>query len=281
MDLRDHVSAELPIYYDERLERGLPFVPFMVAPLERFQDTLIVGPQAVGKSHDEFIDRLYQQIRNSNLKGMGLRAFVFRSRICVAVLLPTPLSDEAGRAGLPISLGFFTRGTAFSLRTSVLPECLRIYLELLSSTFKLSLPHDGASRLLEVIRDAYNGSEDVKSLRVGELMAVLNSLFTIAATAGDLYRSRRRWTYLRWRRPRKLPKVILYEADSNYDDLLQVFFRELDVGIRRVGTTAIQQPFKENDGMDFIALLPLSTYLAKASSVRLKKYRGKSFLSIF
>src|SRR6267142_3109550 len=203
--------------------------------------------------------------------------------ICVGILLPTQLRDEGGRVGLTIAIGVFLNGKTFKLRSSAVSGFFRIYLQLLNRTFGVSLPDSGANHMLQIIRAAHI-SEDAeqRSLLGIKLRTLLDGLLLSSDSAGDLLRSRWRWARLRWKRKRRLPKLIIYEADSDYVDLLSLFLNELDGAITRKGKTAVQQPFDNlNQDMTCIRLVPLDRCLSQAAAIKLRKRNRKRYLTIY
>src|SRR5207237_1759153 len=91
MALETSTQHKLPLYYPDDGSRGAALLPFLVAPVAEFQDTLIVGLQSVAKLHDQFVNELYRHINNVNkvkVDGLAARAFLFRSKLCLAIILP-------------------------------------------------------------------------------------------------------------------------------------------------------------------------------------------------
>src|SRR6267154_4240715 len=141
----------LPFHYDDNSSPGCPFRPFIVAHLAASQETVILGPQSISKYHDDFINRLYRNFPTNNVRDLALRMFVYRRMSCIAIIFPTDQRDEAGRAGLTVSLGFCLKGNPFRLKSNTISEYLKAFLNALNRTFSLSLPKSSsANRLLEL-----------------------------------------------------------------------------------------------------------------------------------
>jgi hypothetical protein len=276
-------SYGLSIYYSDDLRRNIPLMPFLVAPVAHFQDTLIVGPQSIAALHDQFINSLYSQIGDVKLQGIVARAFVFDSKLCIAVILPTSLSDEGGRTGLTLSIGFFVRDREFRLCSSTLSLYMDIYLKSLNRIFSLTLPSEGADELLQLIQSE-QGTGTQQRARLG-LHTVLDSLLLSSIAAGEISSSiSSRLKLPRWyfRRKRKLPKAIFYPAGASQQEVLGIFLSELGQGVSRAGITGVQELFeREQQSFELTPIMPFSNLLADARKVKLKKSNGKSYLTIY
>ena len=277
----DRSISTIPIYFDD-LPGGLPFMPFLVVPLQNSQDTLLFGPQRIADSHDRFIDQIYREISHDKKTVLSIRCFLFEGMISIAVLLPTGLKDEGGREGLTVSIGLFLNAKAFRLRSTATSAYFKTYLNLLNRTFALTLPHDGADGFLKMIRSAYSDNELTHQSALGiKITTLLDSLILASASAGEMMSSRWKWSRRRWNLKRKLPKIIIYESDTDYLELLSFFFAELDGAITRKGKTGIQQPFDDLNGMTCISLVPLEGCLRSASAIKLRKRHRRRYLNIY
>ena len=93
--------------YPDDCTRELSFLPFLISHLDMTQDTLIAGPQSLFNfSCDKFIEDVYSHIRVTNLREVALRCFIFTSKLCIALILPTQLTDRGGRPGLFVTIGY-------------------------------------------------------------------------------------------------------------------------------------------------------------------------------
>ena len=277
----DRFTSALPVYFDDKLGE-LPIMPFLVASLQNSQDTLLFAPQDVSDSHDRFIDQLYRDIGYDQKTALSIRCFLFNKMISLALLFPTELRDEGGRAGLTVSIGLLLRGNVFTLQSKAVLNYLKVYLNLLNRTFDLSLPQSGADRFLEKIRSAHSKNELNQHSELGtKIITLLDSLIIAAASSGEVVGSRWKWSRRRWRVKRRLPKVIVYDSQADYYELLGFFLHELDRAVTRKGRTGIHEPFTDRDGTSCISLLALEGCLRDASRVELKKRHRQRYLNIY
>lgn len=278
----DSSNESIPYYYEDNPEDDLSLMPFLVAPLGDFQATLILGPQSVAAQHDKFIDSLYRQYTHiDHIKGMYVRAFIFNSRLCLSITLPTSLKDKGGREGLSISIGLFAKRRIFGRFNSVLTAYLKIFLENLNRCFSLSLPTIGADKLLETIQKSHN-SKDAFDIFV-QLLTTLDVLFVASRTIEGLlktipwYKAFRFWL---WKRKRTSPKTILYPPNANYEEVLAIFLKELNRNLNRLGKTGIEELF-DNSDLGIVSLLPTPQAIINARKVRLGNYRGQPYYRIY
>lgn len=275
-----NIPNPLPFYYSDE-EGNMPFLPFLVAPISNFQDTLIMGPQNIAKIHDKFINNLYSQIGNSVLPGIAARAFIFESMVCIALHLPTQLPDESGRKGRKISVGFFIKDKKYRFHTNILSTYLYVFLKNFNRQFSLSLPTDGADQLLQFIQS----KQDEAWENFVNLQVILDSLLLASVAVGDISKSmqsRFQWPHFRFKSFRKLPKAIFYPEGANQQEVLNIFLMELEKNLTRKGHTSLLECFEtQQQSIQLMPLIPFSNLLADAYKVKLKKSAGKSYLTIY
>jgi hypothetical protein len=281
MDIDIRITR-LPQYYGDDLQDEAALLPFMVCPVGTSQDTLIFGPQSIASKHETFINSLYAHIGSSTLEAMAARAFLFQSNLCIAVILPTRLTDEAGRGGLTITIGFFVSTKTFHFHSEVFADYLRMYFKAFNRHLSLSLPKDGADQLLRHVRDAYADPEGQKET-LFRIEAVIDTLLLASTTVCARLKKNSLLSRLpRLSKMRKSAKTILYSQDSDYVELLHIFMKELGKSIRGLGKTSVQE-FSHNvdDGKGLMVLIPLVIPISDAKDIKLGKCRGKSYLKIY
>ncbi len=277
------VLDKLPHYYADNVLIDSPFMPFIVAPVGVSQDTLVLGPQSVAEVHDEFINSLYRHIGSYKIEEMTARAFIFHSKVCVAVLLPTQVTDEGGRDGLIVSIGFFVRRKYIRVQSSILADYLKIYMQTINRQFSLSLPESGSDQLMEIIGGA-QGNSDQRKEPLFKLQSVMDMLLLASITVGEISKKLPWWSKLPRLGPRhRLPKTIYYQTGSSYDDVLNIFLKELNQGLKGLGKTGVQQLFdRPDEGEGLISLIPFtSPIIEDAKAIKLGKCRGKSYLKVY
>ena len=276
------VLGRLPQYYADDVEGASPFMPFIVAPVGSSQDTLVLGPQSIAKLHDKFINSLYHHISTYKIEGMTARAFLFHNKMCVAVLLPTNLKDEGGRSGLILSIGFFVRRRYIRVQSSILADYLKIYMQTINRQFSLSLPASGSDQLMKIIGDAQEKSDRSKE-SLFKLQSVINSLLLASTTVGEISKKLPWWSKLpRLGLRRRLPKTIYYQTGTAYEDVFDIFLKELSQGLKGLGKTGVQQLFDGADeGKGLMSLIPFTGPIADARDIKLGKCRGKTYIKIY
>lgn len=273
---------KLPQYYEADTDDAPPFMPFIVAHVESSQDTLVVGPQRVAEAHDKFVDSLYGPVSGQKIEGMTARAFLFNSQMCVAVLLPTSLTDEGGRSGLLLAMGFFVKGRQIRIQSSTLADYLRIFLQTINRQFSLSLPQSGADRLTEIIREVKEGGQEHRD-SLFRLQAVMDALLLASTAVGQVSRKLPWWYKLPRMAPRReVPKTIYYQDGAAYDDVLDIFLKELSRGLKKFGKTGVLSfPDEAIEVKGLMTLVPFKGPIEDAKAVRLGKSRGRTYLKIY
>lgn len=277
-----NISTFSPIYYPDA-EPNMPFLPFLVAPIGNFQDTLIIGPQSIAKLHDQFINTLYAQIANVTLQSIAARIFVFDSKLCIAVIFPTNVSDKAGRPGLTISMGFFVKDKNYRFHSLILASYLDILFQNFNRVFVLSLPDGGAGKLLNRIQTEQE-SENWQIVFLN-LHAILESLLLASVTVGEISDYNNSWLKLPnlnlgWNR--KLPKAIFYPAGSDQKEILSIFLKEVGKCFTRRGRTVVWEMIKNQQSyIDLMPVIEFPEILADAHKVKLRKSQGKGYLTIY
>lgn len=272
----------LPQYYVEDLQDEAALLPFIVGPVGASQDTLILGPQSIASRHEAFINKLYAHIGTSKLEAMSARAFLFQSNLCIAVILPTSLTDEAGRAGLTVTIGFFVNTKRLHFHSRLFADYLSMYFRALNRHLAISLPQDGADQLLHQLQLAYGDPEGQRQTLL-KIQAVVDTLLLASATvcAGlkkNFFQSR----LPRLVRRRRVARTILYSQDTNYVEVLHIFLKELGKSIRGLGGTSVQRRSDDvDDGKGLMVLIPVDIPINNAKAIKVGTCRGKSYLKIY
>lgn len=286
MDRERRQAESLPYYYNDDLGGGLSLMPFLVAPLGEFQASILLGPQSVAELHNQFINDLYSQSHNIDVvKGMIARAFMFHSRLCLAITLPTEQTDKGGREGLSLTFGVLVNKGVIVKYHFALSAYIKVFIDNLNRVFSLSLPAEGADKFLSLIHLAHEQRDffDVYT----QFLSVLDMLILASRTVEDLCVSipktrsllhrLRRWIS-RW----KVPKVIMYPPDSDYEEILSIFFREFNRKISKLGQTGIQVLLSPtSDKVGIISLIPAPPVISNARKIKYGKHRGKVYLRIY
>jgi hypothetical protein len=92
-----------PLRYDVADYSHLPFWPFIVAPLQESQQTIIFGASEVDVS--DLVADLKRPLGVDLLAGPLVRVSRAKTRLCVAITFPTAARDDAGRQGLSCTVG--------------------------------------------------------------------------------------------------------------------------------------------------------------------------------
>lgn len=138
---------------------------FVVAPMEGYQDRILVGDRDVLGNSNSFLEALYHN--TDSVSGLALvKAFAFGGALAIAVIVPSALKDSTQRAGLYLSFGMrfpFSR----DVRAREVGIAALLYVKrLLEFAFESSIDiHDGSRMLEEIRRDP---RETYRRLRVVE-----------------------------------------------------------------------------------------------------------------
>lgn len=278
----NELSTLITEYYSDS-NRKMPFLPFLVAPVGNMQDTIIVAPQSIAYFQKTFVNSLYSDIGNTNLRSIAARTFIFDSKLCIAVILPTELSDVGGRHGLKLSLGFFIQDEHFRLRSSILAEYLELIFDNFNRIFNISLPKDGGGWLINQLQS--NVSSESRQLFILKLSAIIESLLMASIAVGEISKSKSSWIdKIKWKFVfgKKLPKAIFYPAGINQQFILNIYLRELGKCLNRKGRTIVQEMTdNRQQSIDLMPVVEFSEILASANKAKLNKINGKSYLNIY
>ena len=253
-------TDSIPVYYrDQQGSLGV-YRPFVVAPYRAFQDTIIVGHQSLGWSHDQFISALYRT-SVAGLEALALRAFLYHSNVCFAATMPTQLCDEAGRKGLFLSIGFTVEEQSVSCGPAILAKYLILMLETFNRYFSLDLPSHGADEFVRLIQEDSTVSAKLQD-SLGAVLLASEAVAKASAVRRGLSRFRK------CRARHKIPRAILYHPSLNYTDIVDLFFETLWPILSRQGHMGVQQDVDTSDSRGgLLSLLPLPRILADAGDV--------------
>lgn len=241
----------LPIYYDHDDKDSSLLMPFLIAPFGRFQDTMILGPQSIAKVHDDFINSVYGVLRTGKLRGLGVRAFVFRKQFCFLLMIPARLSDESGRKGLTCSFGFLANRTYLPTYRLIIRDFMELFFSLLNNYLNLSLPETGSERLLTML----NQSNDMQSFNND----LRNSLFTVSEClqfmSKALMRRKQRIIFPSILRHR-LPRLIFYTGRGNWQSIVDIFIKQLRPSLWKTNSFAVQDIPSPSEEANILSIMP-------------------------
>lgn len=83
-----------------------PVLPFLIAPVGRSQDKVLIGPQVRRGGHADFIEAVYEGEGGGEPVDVSVRTFSYRGATHAAVVTRSGIADEVGRMGLHVAYGF-------------------------------------------------------------------------------------------------------------------------------------------------------------------------------
>jgi hypothetical protein len=208
-----------PVYFAGRPSRTFPVLPFVLASLPQVKSTLVIGPEFVADSHDEFVHAIYRNISTGRANAITGQTLRFKSKQCFSVSFQTDLADEVGRPGLFLSVGIvMNRGFHNSFYQSV-ETYLRVLFNTLNREFDTCLPETGASALLNILREPPEGIDE-------RLQRSADALLAASASIGDV--ARMSWPWCRPMHPRRdgRPLTLVHGDDADIATVLGSFLHE-------------------------------------------------------
>lgn len=271
----------IPIYYNDDISQNLTFLPFLVAHLDFGQDSIIIAPNSISESHDPFINKIYYHVNGINLTNIAIRAFIFESKLCLALIFPTGLTDRGGRSRLFISCGFLIKPEFMNLPNPIFHHFLKIILETINSCFSISLPEEGAERLHLYIRN-YEKDNDFHI----KISMALNFMLRSSQILGEIPIKLHRknfLSYLKVNKKEKTPKIIYYNRDINLDDLIQIFLSKVLDDLKDLGQTGLQEIFSVNEKLDVgkLLMIPMPKIFDDAVDIKIMNWKKNRYLCIY
>lgn len=266
--------SELAIYYPDD-DDDIPIQPFVVAPIFQQQDSLIIAPQTIAHVHDDFMNRIYSTIPNTNLPSIYSRVFDYKSFISIIVVFPTNVKeDKTNRPGLLLALGALIEKRIFIEHIKPASSYFSLFFSQFNKIFEIDLFNHGASQVVDWLKQEkhYPMLRDKFSLLLDLL---LNAIFLIRRKRG-LFSSVR---FNFRRKHTTFPRMILYVHELNAQELLHIFLSEIDEYLNR-GTTRIDiatHSFENEASTIFVKLDYLSKDIDK---VELKVLKKKKYISV-
>lgn len=213
-------SPRLPWRYDVTDYPGAPFWPFLVAPLQESQQTVVVGPSGVD------VNRLIAVVDGPVGDGPVISFSGVQSLYCVAMSFPSSAPDNANRVGLTCTLGLLA---PYGACPRDLARYLSLLLQRLCDALGIDLLRDGSKPLVEPLYRP----ESRRDITTPLLDAMRNVLLLgqLAARESRFGRSsaleRLRRYLARVKRP---PRVILYDPAASTVDLIEILATEIGSG---------------------------------------------------
>lgn len=191
-------------------------VPFIVAPLDRLQYSVVLGSDYLCQESGAFVSAIYGQLEQADPGTMFCKTFRFQGDTGAAIVLPTRLRDEAGRGGLSIAFG------CLSNARFLIPPYLRAMVSTINHVLKLDLPVRGADELLMMFRKAaddstFTGRLGVMAINLILASDIVRSVYTAPAWWHKLRINARS---LRFRPRKRVPRVVWYPRDGTADQIM-------------------------------------------------------------
>lgn len=262
----------------------LSFMPFLIGHLDMTQDTLIVGPESLFESsHDKFIEEFYSQIRITDLKEIALRSFIFMSKLCIGLILPTQLTDRGGRKGLFVTIGYLidNKYLNYSYPNYIFVEFLKYILKAFNCFLSLSLPFEGSDTIIESLQNDNNDGYIKKLELVVDSLLISSSIFNSILKKNKLYRIVNIIKNIKGKT--KIPKVILYPDNIKFDVILEIFVKEVIQGIKKLGNTGLQEIITGGNKFEIGHLLIMQSpkYIVNFEEIKIDKLREIKYIKIY
>ena len=255
--------AELALYY---LPGDHWFLPFVVAPVARHQDSLILAPSNIAKHQDQFVSSLYKTIPNATLKTVYVRVFSYDSYTVVSAVFPSTVTEpETMRTGAALGLGVLLNRQAFAELLEPSSSYFSALVRLMNRIFHIDLFQDGA----DVVIRAINDEACHKDLRVKfEQLLDLATEWTLPVHP----RRRSRWLSLSLRPPSlaRLPKAVIFNPIDGLS-MLRSFLSEIDLYMSHRPLAGLEISSHQFANERCLAMIPIDYPLRDAKSASLSK----------
>lgn len=277
MDCKKELMRSFPIYYDRAGIDDLPFKPFIVVPIKKHQDTLVVAPNYLALSHDKFVNSLYRKVEGFAMPRLAVRAFKFDKEYCIAVLIPISLEDSAGRRGQCIAIGYLIKPDLIGKTPRTLNEAFRLFFRLTNKFFGMSLPDANGDEFVITVDSLSNSEETFTKMETIVDMLLLAA--TVAAEMRTVYPIKRKNMRLLKGVLKDVPKILLFSNDVDGIIIIEAVINELWDFIPWSDVTALQD-CNDKPKIDFLAVQTLDQSLSEVKSARIGKISNKKYLSL-
>jgi len=265
------------IRYYYHINDVLPICPFLVAPLEGFQDTIIFGPLSLTKNHDNFINQLYAKTPRHEINDYNLRLFLYDKQLILAIIIPLSIRDEAERKGLVLCLGILADIHLFAQSPNPLVVYFKSFIDLININFGFSLPEKDSEKLVEIIRNPSQYQHTVKKL--------VRTMITISQIIDQLKPCglKKSWSYKIFKDTRNIftPKVIVCPENITFYEILEIIIQETIELISKKGVLAVENALEDKFiDKDIIVIYKLPKPLLQGKRIRIKKLRKNKYICI-
>jgi len=268
--------SELIVYYPDDQYQILPFI---LAHIGQYQDTLILAPQSLAQKHDQFRNAIYSPLSNRKLLSIYSRAFSYDSRLCITLIFPSILKDEGGRSGLLFTVGCMISQDVFRKYHSVCRTYIKLMITQLNEIFDINLFKNGADNLLSKLQDDKNYGDFRKRLEITR-NTLLAFIFPMPKIRNSLFR----FPFSLKSRKKIIPKAILYPTNSMSEKYLDFFLSEIDSifeesYLKKINVANVS--FDETPGKDIITLIPVDAIPLDVIDARIKKLGDKKYICLY
>jgi len=276
-----YVESKHFIIYEEESVYGKHVLPFLVAHMPLVQDTMVVGPTSLARSDKRFVHSLYRRMDDLKLCAAAIRFFRFQSRICVALVLPTGVTDETNRLGLRVAVGVSVSSRLVEDHEFALSSYLSLIMDTLNRLLGLGLPFEGADALLNSIRDPENSAD------VFSKLSMLVDLTRLASRMlGPELGSRRKppesIKSLRKKLGQKTPRYILCGADASYLDAVNILSATLGPAIWFRDRTIVEGIVEgDRSETECIRLLRMPEIVGAVREAKVFNSAGRKYLLVY
>lgn len=256
------------LYYpDEECQ----ILPFIIAPIGEYQDTLILAPQSISKIHDQFIRIIYSPIANENIESIYSRAFNYKSSLCITISFPTKVKDEANRLGMIFTIGCLINQNVFSNHHSVSRTYINLMILLINNLFNINLLNDGANSLLTILEGEINIRKHLLIIKD----VLLISSFAIKKTKTSIFK------FSLKKEKRTIPKAILYPPSLELKKYIDLFLNEIDSIFEESYNQKLDINTNGKKVTDFISLIPIKNIPVEITSAKIKKIEKEKYICLY
>lgn len=265
--------GELAIYYDD----VSPILPFVVAPIFRQQDSLIIAPQSVAKAHDEFVNQIYSGIANVKLPSIYIRALDFKSHVLIVVVFPSNIKEyETNRSGLALTLGALFEKRLFRDLQTPASAYFDLYISQFNRILGVDLYQKGADDILEALKDPSSYAQLKERFEI-LLDYLLGGTFVISRKSS-------------WKMPRmfkirtqrsSVPRMILFSHRISPREFVGLFLSDIDRYLDGSGSLKVGVATEHYFNERAISLVRVNGLPNDISRIELTKCGSRSYIHIY
>ena len=266
-------ESTFPLYYEDHNNR---LCPFIVAPLARVQDTIVMGPKWLTEHRQVLKSILFGQDIGAT-GNIILRRFSLNKHQGASIALVTSEHDESGRTGLVLVIGILADSTMVQVYPDAAVEFLSFFLQALNRHLKTNLPLEGSETILRAIEAAR--TDNAARAKLYDVLSAVTLAGNLAAqftAATSKLTKLFGWSRLK---PRSEPKVILYDVKCDVSDLLAAVMSKMkNCAVMSLAGTTVESV----GGKTIIA--PIQLQGLESNSVKraqLRVRRGKVFIYLY